>query len=80
MAAPHIGPLWELPLVRQAAEKLGLAATLYWGEPGVFEHRHAPTASPVWRVTSTRTAPSVRVRRPCGSRTPIAPTTAATRT
>ncbi|ADB32660.1 Amidohydrolase 3 [Kribbella flavida DSM 17836] len=36
MAAPHIGPLWELPLVRQAAEELGLSATLYWGEPGVF--------------------------------------------
>ncbi|GAA1570786.1 amidohydrolase [Kribbella sancticallisti] len=37
MAAPHIGPLWELPLVRQAAEELGLSATLYWGEPGVFD-------------------------------------------
>lgn len=38
MAAPHIGPLWELPLVRQAAEELGLSATLYWGEPGVFDN------------------------------------------
>ncbi|WP_328999874.1 amidohydrolase [Kribbella sp. NBC_00709] len=38
MAAPHIGPLWELPLVREIAEELGLSATLYWGEPGVFEH------------------------------------------
>ncbi|RZT17072.1 hypothetical protein EV649_4609 [Kribbella sp. VKM Ac-2569] len=38
MAAPHIGPLWELPIVREAAEQLGLAATLYWGEPGAFEH------------------------------------------
>jgi predicted amidohydrolase YtcJ len=38
MAAPHIGPLWELPLVRQAAEELGLAATLYWGETGVFDN------------------------------------------
>ncbi|WP_405058841.1 amidohydrolase [Kribbella sp. NBC_01505] len=37
MAAPHIGPRWELPLVRQAAEEAGLHATLYWGEPGVFE-------------------------------------------
>lgn len=37
MAAPHIGPSWELPLVRQAAEETGLAATLYWGEPGVFD-------------------------------------------
>ncbi len=38
MAAPHIGPLWELPIVREVADRLGLAATLYWGEPGVFEH------------------------------------------
>ncbi|MFD7155334.1 amidohydrolase [Kribbella sp. NPDC059898] len=38
MAAPHIGPLWELPIVRQVAEELGLSATLYWGEPGAFEH------------------------------------------
>ncbi|TCO37787.1 hypothetical protein EV646_12213 [Kribbella antiqua] len=38
MAAPHIGPLWELPIVREVAEQVGLAATLYWGEPGVFEH------------------------------------------
>jgi predicted amidohydrolase YtcJ len=38
MAAPHIGPLWELPLVRQAAEEAGLAATLYWGERGVFDN------------------------------------------
>ncbi|WP_328323471.1 amidohydrolase [Kribbella sp. NBC_00382] len=38
MAAPHIGPLWELPLVRQAADELGLSATLYWGEPGVFDN------------------------------------------
>jgi len=37
MAAPHIGPRWELPLVRQAADELGLHSTLYWGEPGVFE-------------------------------------------
>ncbi len=38
MAAPHIGPLWELPIVRETAEQLGLSATLYWGEPGAFEH------------------------------------------
>ncbi|MFF0267880.1 amidohydrolase [Kribbella sp. NPDC004536] len=38
MAAPHIGPLWELPIVREVAEELGLSATLYWGEPGAFEH------------------------------------------
>jgi predicted amidohydrolase YtcJ len=38
MAAPHIGPLWELPIVREVADELGLSATLYWGQPGVFEH------------------------------------------
>lgn len=38
MAAPHIGPLWELPLVREVADEVGLSATLYWGEPGAFEH------------------------------------------
>jgi predicted amidohydrolase YtcJ len=38
MAAPHIGPLWELPLVRQAADEAGLAVTLYWGQPGVFDN------------------------------------------
>jgi predicted amidohydrolase YtcJ len=38
LAAPHIGPLWELPLVRSVADELGLSATLYWGQPGVFEH------------------------------------------
>ena len=38
MAAPHIGPLWELPLVREIADEVGLSATLYWGEPGAFEH------------------------------------------
>jgi predicted amidohydrolase YtcJ len=37
MAAPHVGPRWELPLVRQAADELGLHSTLYWGEPGAFE-------------------------------------------
>ena len=30
-AAPHLGPIDELALVRQAAEEAGLAATLYWG-------------------------------------------------
>ncbi|MDX2967806.1 amidohydrolase [Kribbella solani] len=38
MAAPHIGPIWELPIVRELAEQLGLSATLHWGEPGAFEH------------------------------------------
>jgi predicted amidohydrolase YtcJ len=38
MGAPHIGPLWELPIVRETAGRLGLSATLYWGQPGVFEH------------------------------------------
>lgn len=31
-AAPHIGPEYELALVRQAADEAGLHATLYWGE------------------------------------------------
>ncbi|GAB2757368.1 amidohydrolase [Nocardioides salsibiostraticola] len=31
-AAPHIGPESEIPLVRQAAEEIGLHATIYWGE------------------------------------------------
>lgn len=31
-AAPHIGPEYELELVRQAAAETGLRATLYWGE------------------------------------------------
>ena len=31
-AAPHLGPIDELALVRQAADEAGLVATLYWGE------------------------------------------------
>ena len=31
-AAPHIGPESEIALVRQAADEVGLAATVYWGE------------------------------------------------
>ncbi len=31
-AAPHIGPEYELDLVRRAAAHTGLRATLYWGE------------------------------------------------
>jgi predicted amidohydrolase YtcJ len=31
-AAPHIGPEYELDLVRRAADEAGLRATLYWGE------------------------------------------------
>lgn len=31
-AAPHIGPEYELDVVRQAAAETGLLATLYWGE------------------------------------------------
>jgi predicted amidohydrolase YtcJ len=31
-AAPHIGPEYELDLVRRAAADAGLRATLYWGE------------------------------------------------
>lgn len=36
-AAPHIGPDYELALVRQAADEAGLRATLYWGELGAFD-------------------------------------------
>jgi predicted amidohydrolase YtcJ len=37
MAAPHIGPDWELPLVRRAADETGLHATLYWGQRDAFD-------------------------------------------
>lgn len=37
MAAPHIGPDWELPLVRQAASEAGVHATLYWGARDAFD-------------------------------------------
>jgi predicted amidohydrolase YtcJ len=37
IAAPHIGPDWELPLVRQAADEAGLHATLYWGQRDAFD-------------------------------------------
>lgn len=36
-AAPHIGPEYELDLVRQAAGEAGLDARLYWGEAMAFE-------------------------------------------
>lgn len=36
-AAPHIGPDYELALVRRAAAEGGLHATLYWGELGAFD-------------------------------------------
>ena len=31
-AAPHIGPEHEIEMVRQAADEVGLRATVYWGE------------------------------------------------
>lgn len=31
-AAPHIGPAYELELVRHAAEVIGLVPTVYWGQ------------------------------------------------
>ena len=37
IAAPHIGPDTELPLVRQAADEAGLHATLYWGQRDAFD-------------------------------------------
>lgn len=36
-AAPHIGPAYELDLVRHAAELTGLLATFYWGERDAFD-------------------------------------------
>lgn len=36
-AAPHIGPEWELALVRQAADEAGLGLTAYWGELGAYD-------------------------------------------
>ena len=37
MAAPHIGPDWELALVRQAAGEVGVHGTYYWGEHLAFD-------------------------------------------
>jgi len=37
MAAPHIGPDWEIALVRQAASESGLHGTYYWGEHLAFD-------------------------------------------
>jgi predicted amidohydrolase YtcJ len=36
-AAPHIGPAYEVGLVRQAAVERGLRPTFYWGELGAFD-------------------------------------------
>jgi predicted amidohydrolase YtcJ len=36
-AAPHIGPAYEIALVRQAAAERGLLPTFYWGELGAFD-------------------------------------------
>lgn len=36
-AAPHIGPDWEIDLVRRAATEVGLHGTYYWGEVGAFD-------------------------------------------
>lgn len=37
MGAPHIGPDWEIALVRQAAAEAGLHGTYYWGEHLAFD-------------------------------------------
>jgi len=37
IAAPHIGPDWEVDLVRQAAREVGLHGTYYWGEHLAFD-------------------------------------------
>ncbi|WP_310963461.1 amidohydrolase [Nocardioides terrisoli] len=36
-AAPHIGPAYELDLVRHAAELTGLLPTFYWGQRDAFD-------------------------------------------
>lgn len=36
-AAPHIGPAYEIALVREAAQELGLLPTFYWGEYGAVD-------------------------------------------
>lgn len=36
-AAPHIGPEYEVDLVREAAAEVGLHATIYWGELGALD-------------------------------------------
>jgi predicted amidohydrolase YtcJ len=36
-AAPHIGPAYEVGLVRQAAAERGLLPSFYWGELGAFD-------------------------------------------
>ena len=39
MTAPHIGPLWDLPIVAARwPTDSGWQRPLYWGEPGVVEH------------------------------------------
>lgn len=37
IAAPHIGPDWEIALVRQAADEVGVHLTAYWGEHLAFD-------------------------------------------
>lgn len=36
-AAPHLGPTYELELVRHAAAQTGLEPTIYWGELDAFD-------------------------------------------
>jgi predicted amidohydrolase YtcJ len=36
-AAPHIGPAYEVDLVRRAATECGLLPSFYWGELGAFD-------------------------------------------
>lgn len=43
-AAPHIGPSYELDLVRHAAARVGILPTLYWGQ------RHALAEAKEWGV------------------------------
>ncbi len=39
-AAPHIGPAYELELVRHAAARVGILPTVYWGKRDAFEEAH----------------------------------------
>ena len=70
-AAPHIGPDYEVALVRQAADEAGLHATLYWGELGASTGP-ASSASPASPATCSPTARSARAPPRCARRTPTA--------
>ena len=78
-AAPHIGPEYEVDLVREAADEVGLRATVYWGELVAFDTAW-PTRVSASPATWSPTAPSAPAPRRSPRRTPTGPTTAATAT